>query len=717
MPIIPVVLSIISSVSFYFWIPDLAELTVTENKMINETIEISGRISGPVHETDQKVDFIFNQYKTNTKYQAVYFKNGNNGDFGNFRYGAQCTVSGTPELPSTARNPGQFDYRKFLLSKGITHQLIIASLTDVECDGASLFDNLYEIRSNLIEYVTTNVSPATAAWMNALVLGEDSQLNEDTIALFQRWNLSHILAISGLHIGLIVGLVYFLLVKLSVCTKEKAQSIIICFLPVYAFLAGGAPSVWRASMMVVLFLLFSRVGLKISVTDVLSIVFLALIIFNRFIVYSVGFQLSFLVTFGLLLSSRWFLQSKSGLWTVLKISFVAQMLILPLQIIYFSNFHPLSILVNLVVVPYFSFIVIPFLFVMMLLSPLAIFTPMMDRVFSSIHPIVIGLISKIDQVAYFPFVIGSFSLFASAVYYLVYQAFMHNLQVAKLKHAFRYGCCLTLLIIIVAIRPYFSPVGKVTMLDVGQGDAMVIELPYRKGVIIIDAGAKMSFENKQPTDAVYQQIIKPFLYEKGIRKIDAVFISHADTDHMGSIPFLIKEMNVEKVIVSNYYEFDRTMLKLLESSDTPVIRAGFEEAVTVGRQSFQVLSPDSDRGTTNENSLVLYSIIGGKSWLFTGDIGNETEKDIISNYPDLTVDVLKVAHHGSDSSTDPVYLNQIQPTVAMISAGVNNSYGHPHDEVLTELEKVKSIIIRTDKKGAIQYIYEDDNGTFMTYLP
>lgn len=715
MPIIPMILSVISCTFFYFFIPDLDSLSVPQSFEGTDTI-LSGRISGPVSNSPKRLEFVFKEDNTNTRYQAVYFKDDNEYP-GSLKYGATCTISGLKELPATARNPGQFDFRKYLLSKGIPYQLIISSLDDVTCYGSSPLDNLYKLRSKLISYITENVSLTTAAWMNALVLGDDSQLDEETITLFQRWNLSHILAISGLHIGLIVGLVYFLLVKLTICTKEKAQLIIICFLPLYAFLAGGEPSVWRASAMVVLFLMISRAKLTFSVTDVLSVVFISLIIFNKFIVYSVGFQLSFLVTFGLLLSSQWLLQNNSAVWTILKISFVAQMLILPLQVQYFSTFHPLSILINLLIVPYFSIIVIPFLFVLMLLSPLQFFIPFMDGLFSSIHPIIIGFISKIDQVAYYPFVIGGFSWLESVIYYLGYLGFMHNLQLAKIKQAFRYGCCLTLLIIIIASKPYLSPVGKVTMLDIGQGDAIVIELPYRKGVIMIDAGARMSFGDQQPTDTVYNQIIKPFLYEEGIRKIDTVFISHADTDHMGSVSFLVQEMNVESIIVSDYYEFDQEMIKVLESSDTRVERIASEDVVTVGGQSFQVLSPDSDHKSTNENSLVLYSLIGGHSWLFTGDIGKETEKDIISGYPDVKANVLKVAHHGSKSSSDPLFLQQTQPQIAMISAGVNNSYGHPHAEVMAALEKKEIIILQTNKNGAIQYIYEDSKGTFMTYLP
>ncbi|WP_245799255.1 DNA internalization-related competence protein ComEC/Rec2 [Virgibacillus siamensis] len=715
LPKVPLILSVFCCMFFYVYIPDLDSMAVKEAPDMRETVQISGRISGPVKQSPKMTEFIFKNH-TDMKYQVVYFKN-DQINVPNLKYGAQCILSGTAELPDTARNPGQFDYRKFLLSKGITYQLIIASPEDIVCQGSSLLNHVYQLRGKLIAYVTENVSPVTAAWINALVLGDDSQLGDETTAVFQRWNLSHLLAISGLHIGLIVGLVYFILVKLTIFTKEKAQTIMIYFLPCYAFLAGGEPSVWRASLMVILFLFIGKARIKISATDVLSIVFLTLMTFNKFIVYNVGFQLSFLVTFGLLLSGRWLLQSNSSFWAVTKISFVAQMLIIPLQISYFSTFHPLSILLNLMIVPYFSIIVIPFLFILLLLSPLQIFTPILDSLFSLVHPIVVYTIHWIDQMAYYPFVIGTFSLTAAFFYYVAFFMFMYKLQLTKWRQAFRYGCCMTLLIAGIAAKPYLSPIGEVTMLDIGQGDAIVIELPYRKGVIMIDAGARMSFEDQKPTDTVYKQVIKAFLYEKGIRKIDAVFISHADMDHMGSIPFLLQEMDVRNVFVNNYYVFEQSAAESLKENNTHVERIGADDIVRVAGQQFRVLSPYSDQGSTNENSLVLYSEIGGYSWLFTGDIGEDTEKEISSRYSNLKVDILKVAHHGSKSSTDPHFLKQFEPTVALISAGVNNAYGHPHAEVLTDLKKAHVTIIRTDKKGAIEFRFNNMKGTFTTYLP
>ncbi len=708
--------SIALSIFFFFYIPNLETILQEEVTSSPET-DLLGQIASPINESSSKIDFIIKEYTSNKKILIVYYKNEQDINH-NLKFGATCNIKGTPELPSQSRNPGQFDYQHFLLSQGITHEVVVNSLESLDCSGSSTLNKIHAIRTSLINYTADKLSPQTSIWLNALVLGDDSQLPEETVELFQRWNLSHLLAISGLHVGLIVGLLYFLLIKLNILTREKAQWVIIFFLPLYALVAGGEPSVWRASSMVLLFLLINKMQYKFSVTDVLSIVFILLILLDKYIIYSIGFQLSFCVTMGLLLSKKWLAQTNVSIFSILKISFLSQMVILPLQLLYFSTFQPLSILLNVMVVPYFSLFVIPFMFLLLLMSPFAgALLPYLEILFNRIHDHFISFIYLIDQFAYYPWVIGSFSLGHTIVYYSVLLIFLKNLELTKLKQAFLYGCTLTLVVMAVALKPYFSPVGSVTMLDIGQGDAMVVELPYREGVILIDAGARMSFENGQSTPGVYKQIIKPYLFSRGIREVDALFISHEDSDHMGSLPFMLDSVDVKKIVVSEYYQFDEQLTHLLVKAKAQIERVEIDNEIVIGEQAFYVVSPNKDRQNTNENSLVLYTTLGGKSWLFTGDIGRETEKEMMALYPNLKVDVLKVAHHGSNSSTGQDFLKQIKPAFALLSVGVNNSYGHPHNEVITTLEEQNVALFRTDKHGAIQYYFKDDDGTFFTYFP
>lgn len=716
---VPILLSLTVYMILLYYLPQTSLPQETSPLLTKHSI--SGEIVSPPIITEKYTNFILKEHNSKEKIIVYHFFNESVvhlNDLSHIKFGASCHLGGTVEIPEQSRNPGQFDYQKYLLSQGISYQLILESIDELQCEGSKLLNVVYSLRNNLIHYVSNLLSEQTSSWLNALVLGDDSMLDDQTIDLFQRWSLSHILAISGLHVGLITVLVYFLLIKLNLVTRETAQWIVIVFLPIYAFIAGGAPSVWRASLMGLVFLLLGKLQIKYSVTDVLSIIFIGLIIVDKHIVNNIGFQFSFLVTFGLILSRKWLFQIESSFWQVLKISFVAQMMIVPLQIIYFSTFQPLSILLNSIVVPYFSLFVIPAMFLLLLCSPIfPIFATLFDHIFGYVQSIMIQLLNLIDHYFYFPWIIGDLPLIAIIIYYCLFFFVMKCLEKSELKRAFQFSLCIVLLFYLVVLRPYFSPIGTVTMLDVGQGDAYVIELPYRKGVFLVDAGATFSFTDFNPSPKNFDQIIKPYLYSRGIGKIDAIFISHEDLDHNGSVPLIIEHMKVKKVVISEFYKFNEREKEVILKNNVHVRRVLHEEAISIGGHDFDILAPQYDHNDANENSLVIKTNIGGKSWLFTGDIGKSVEKQLIQTNEQLPIDVLKVAHHGSNTSTDPHFITHINPNYALISAGIHNRYGHPTKEVISTLESNGVLILRTDQHGAVQYRFQKDKGTFLKYLP
>lgn len=715
---LPLLVSLATFIIMLWWQP--VHILESVDPGESENTMLIGKVTRPPITSEQKIEFTLQDNETHQTFIINYFPNHHDAidqplKTEKIKHGAICQVTGQLQKPQSSRNPGQFDYQNYLLTQGISSQMIIHSMDDIMCEGRSLRHPLYVLRTTFQNLIVEKLSPQTSAWLNALVLGDRTLLNEDVVSLFQKWGMSHVLAISGLHIGLIVSLIYFVLVKFNMMTIEKAQLVLILFLPLYAMIAGGQPSVWRASLMVLLFLIIRKFNMHYSTTDILSIVFMILVIYDPNIVFHIGFQMSFIVTFSLLLSKTWLDQTSSRFFQMLKISFVAQMVILPIQFMHFYTFQPLSIILNTVVVPYFSVFVIPLMFMLLMLSflPSFLIRPF-DLIFSFVHDRVIILIEKVDHFADHPFVFGEFPLIFILIYYAVFFLQMYQAERRKRQKAFLYGALLTLIIATVAIRPYFSPVGTVTMLDIGQGDAIVIELPYRKGVFMIDAGSRVTFDEAL-SDREYEQIIKPYLDYRGIQKIDVVFVSHEHIDHMGSIPFMLKDKHIEEFIVSEYYDLDNLVGEHMVTSDVQLTRVKLDDAILRNGHTFHVLSPDKSRGA-NENSLVLQTIFGGEHWLFTGDIYQNNEQFIINRYETLQVDVLKVAHHGSDTSTSKAFIDHIQPNVALISVG-NNFYGHPNESVIDRLEMAESIVLRTDENGAIQYRFRNNRGTFFKYLP
>lgn len=301
-------------------------------------------------------------------------------------------------------------------------------------------------------------------------------------------------------------------------------------------------------------------------------------------------------------------------------------------------------------------------------------------------------------------VIGQLPIIWGGLYLVIFTIMMKKWSVDHLQKAFISGTLLVLLLVAYCLLPYISPFGKVTMLDVGQGDTFVIELPYRKGVIMIDAAGPSLFTNNPSSTSDY--IIEPFLKSNGIKKIDALIISHNDQDHSGSVEYLDSAFLIEGIYVSPYYNEELKNKRIVKEGD----------ALVFSNYSFYILHPGEDHEDSNENSLVIYTELGGLSWVFTGDISKQIEKNLIKSYPELSADVLKVGHHGSHTSTDPNWLKHLSPQVALISVGRDNSYGHPHAEVIEAIEEQGSLVFRTDKHGGVRFLFKGDNGTFLPHL-
>lgn len=711
---ITIVISVATYILFFVFIPQ-PHLDSTLQEF--QDVRLIGEITSSIHTSETLLQFDFQEEKSNEIIRVNFFQPEQIDPKRNeIQYGATCELIGELRIPISSSNPGQFNYQKYLAGQGIGYEMILSSVDDMTCQGSSAISNIYKLREHVMKHIKSHYSEKTSAWILALVVGDDQSIPEGTIELFQRWGLSHILAISGLHIGLVVGILYFFTTRLNFVTKENAQYLVIFTLPIYAILAGGEPSVWRACLMIVLIIILQKFKKRFSTVDAISLTFLVLVFVNPYFIYHVGFQLSFIVTFGIILSKNWFMNGKSLLFQMVKLSFISLLMIIPLQVTYFFNINPLSILLNVLVVPYFTFFVIPFMFFLLVISPIQRLAQFLDALFIFVHEdVFLTILEWIDHYVYFPWITGYFPVVCIIVYYVLLIAMMRNTQMEKQLKAFSYGGMLTLLLLVLIVRPYLSPYGMVTMLDIGQGDAIVIELPYRKGVILVDAGAGFSFEDMEPSETTYKRIIKPFLLSRGINQIDAIIITHEDMDHAGSVPFIVKDFKVGSLIVSPYFEFNQEILKSLAGIE--IIRVGSGDVIQFYEKMFTFLSPGVDRKGTNENSLVFQTKLGGKQWLFTGDIDMEAEKAIIHNYPQLQTDILKVAHHGSNTSSNPLFITSTKPQYALISVGKNNRYGHPSNEVLKLFESEDIYILRTDQSGAIMYRFTEDSGTFYQFHP
>lgn len=709
-----IMFSIITLLGFYLYIPNPFKTNIELSDQ--GEIIVSGKVISAVDYNNNRTSFQIKDQALNAYFQIVYYSEPSEVKIRSIHHGSQCTIEGKWNRETQPTNPGQFDYGLYLKKQGVIGEIIVEQPEDILCSERSVLSYIHSWRTNILKQIEKKFDKRSSVWIKALLFGERTGLDSQVVEQFQDWGIAHLLAISGLHIGILIGIIYLILVRCNITTKETAQTILIFSLPFYIILAGASASVSRGILTVITLIVFEKFKFHISLLDVFSIVFTLLILFDPYQVYDVGFQFSFLVTFGILLSQRW-LNIRSYTFQGLRLSYISQMIITPLQLYYFNQFQPLGMVLNVIIVPFFSVLYLPFL-LLMFLSGIIVpkLTSIFELLFLLLENIMVKSIDYIDSMIQTTISTGQLSFIYIIAYYIILFLSMFYLDKKKKLQGFIWGLTLTILLLIPSIFPYFKNEGIVTMLDVGQGDTLVIELPKREAVILYDVGALFSFQSQEVSRRVYDQVIKPFLEYQRIKKIDCIFISHEDLDHDGSLPFILQDYEVTRVVVGPYYKPSKEIVEAFRENDVTVEVMYPGEKLTVGKYYFKALSPLTNTNSANENSLVIQTNLGGAEWLLTGDIGSDTERKLIKEYSNLEIDILRVGHHGSKNSTDEAFIRHIQPRYGLISAGKDNRYGHPAKEVLDILEENDVKVFRTDIEGAIQFKFMNRGGTFIPFL-
>ncbi|MDQ0269521.1 DNA internalization-related competence protein ComEC/Rec2 [Cytobacillus purgationiresistens] len=643
--------------------------------------------------------------------------------------GFSCSVSGVLTRPSAAVNPNGFDYMNYLAHKQIYWLLEINELDTQRCSSqnpsfSTFFQNL---RNKGISYIQNQFPTDTAPLAAALLFGDRGLIDEQTIGAYRRLGVIHLLAISGLHVGMLTGMIFYMGIRLGV-TKESMTNFLLFFLPCYAILAGAAPSVLRAVCMLMIALLARKYLSSLLTQDVISLVMIAYTFAAPYIIFHVGFQLSFVVTFLLILSAPVLIKRITHpLGLLLATSLVCQLAATPILLYYFFEVSVVSIIANAIYVPLFSVVILPvllFLFVVHLLVGEVLTIPL----------IVTNLLFKwLDKFS------GSFAEIPFAVltlgrphpllilcYLIVIPVFF---LIWEKKSGFRFFMRSLLLPVMVLFIHFlsttYSPYGEVTFIDVGQGDSIFIKLPYGQGNYLIDTGGVLMFETEewQRRKKGYdpgKEVVLPFLKSRGVRVIDKLILTHGDADHIGGAKAILSEVNIKEIVMpvtKEVSDLEKALLTAASEKKVPVRFIQSGENWASSDASFFVLSPEERIANKNDGSLVIYGEMGGLTWLFTGDLEEEGERRLIEVYPSLTVDILKVGHHGSKSSSTNEFLTSVNPSIAIITAGRNNRYGHPHAEVVDRLGEKGVRVLRTDLHGAITYKFSRDGGTFFVVLP
>lgn len=645
--------------------------------------------------------------------------------------GMTCTFTGKLTIPDKARNYFAFDYQKFLYYKQIHWIVAPSSLSPTQCVPSSPYQFLLQKwRSSQLTYIKNHFPENTVGFVQALIFGDRNEMSQSVEDSFQQFGLIHLLAISGSHVVLIVAISFFIFVRIGI-TRERAFLLLFMILPFYIIMTGASPSVVRACLVSMLVLLSIPFRRKFPPLDALSIVFLLMMMKNPYYITDIGFQLSFLVSFSLIVSSSVIISRYENYWLQLIIvTTIAQLSSLPLVLFYNFEISLLSLPFNIIFVPLVSIIILPISFFAYIFSyiseslaaiPMSLLTAFIDY---SIY-----LLEETKKISTVTFIFGKPSMGLLIAYFIGVGYFFicweKEKQIIKAKKALMLLCFLFLYH---WYSPFFSNEGKITMIDVGQGDSILIELPYRKAVYLIDTGGAVSFQQEDWQQRknrfdVGENIITPLLKAKGIRIIDKLILTHGDMDHIGGTAALLNYFKIKETIIGagnhnrhdDGQENDLYKKITLQNISIKTIKAG--DSWKKDDYSFYAIGPTGNETSKNNQSVVLYSQLGGLRWLFTGDLEEEGENKVLQQFPNLQADVLKIGHHGSNSSTSERFIAQIKPIYALISVGENNRFGHPHSDVVELLTNHNIQILRTDVNGSICFKFKGNKGTFEWLLP
>lgn len=568
----------------------------------------------------------------------------------------------------------QFSYKEYLLQNNVFFTMKINNIEKIKENNRIR----YYIKNKIIERIEG--IKKSKKYLYAFIIGEEYYIDSNVKISYQKNGISHLFAVSGSNITFVVA------IFLKLIDKFKYKYLLIfSYVLLYMFLTDFTASIVRSGIFYILISLNKIYKKDIKIVDILFITLSISLIYNPYLLFSVGYQFSFVISAYLILFQEKINKYKSFIGNLFVVSFVAFMSSLPIVLNNFYEFNILSILFNLIYVPFVSFVLFP-------LSLICFIFPFFDSLLfflTNLLEITSLFFSKID---FLSFILGKPSILLMIFYYISITLFLFNKKYIYL----------ILLLMIVNKLMYYNVVPSIEFLDVGQGDSILIRYNKNK-TVLVDTGGILKFETefKRANEfSIGRDSIAPYLKSIGISTIDHMIITHGDEDHIGGAIGIIEEINVKNIYLNGNFNYLEKKLLIYN----PIVLKERDILNVSGNKLF-VLNPYKD---TNENdaSIVLYLVINNYKILLTGDASIEVEQHIIDNY-NLNIDILKVGHHGSKTSTSLNFIKNITPTYGIISVGENNRFGHPNKGVLDTLEEFNVNIYRTDISGSIKFIFKD----------
>lgn len=623
------------------------------------------------------------------------------------RQPVQLVGQGTLKRLMPATNFNQFDAQAFYATQHITHQMMLSQcmLTQSASTslGQKLSDPLHCWHAQGIASAQRLPQPL-GDYVQALIMGTTARSLYEQNPGVQTLGLIHLFSVSGFQVTYLLATLVMGLRRLW-CPQELTAIFGGIVLLAY-FVFAGAPGILVRAVIAGLLSLTRLFGYHaLSPQLVWSTSLLGSQLYQPAILLTLGGQLSFALTFCLLFSRAlpfW----QTNLW----LSMVSFVLITPQQ----YTWHLLQTLANWAAIPLFSLVIVPCVVIGWLGQHLTGVVGMMNG-------IVAMFARTLDRLAQLPgqLIIGQLPWWLCIGLLLL--AMMGFVTHKKIAHLMRWSWAILLVIGILWLK--YPLRGEFTTFDIGQGDAALIRTPGNHVVTLIDTGGKPKFGQQQPWQQTTGQrtagetVIVNYLHSLSIGRVDYLVLTHQDLDHIGYAKVILTKMTVKYVVVpagmAQQTAFQQEIQPFLGHAQVVAVTAGAQLPHFPG----QIIHPFQVGRAENDDSLAIVSHIGGQNLLTAGDLGQAGEAELIERYPELTVDILKLGHHGSKTATNPLAIAHWQPKVALISAGRENRYHHPHPETLKTIQENGLTIYNTQTNGMIRYSYVGEKGRFEVKIP
>lgn len=671
------------------------DLRVTD---VNDISSISGRIIG-IERSDERIMMTVKVDRpVNGRILCSYY-----GDASTFIkkslydvIGSTVRMHGKLKIPAGRRNPDCFDYARYLKSKGISY-----CFTAKRVESISGNDNIaYRIKRSILQrreaFENEFTGDQSYGLIKGVIFGDKNDLDEETYEEFIENNTAHILAVSGLHIG-------FILAALRVLTKSR-KTLSMSMMILAVMLTYGEMTLWNISTirsvliasMGILAFYFKRPFDLLSALSVSAVLILAV---SPYQLFNAGFQMSFLAVTGIAFLS---VPLKFFIGEFMASIFAVQIAMLPYIAMIFNRFNPISAFVN-----------IPVVFIAGIITPLSVFTIGIGT-FTEKYPelLIISIKSTaqlMKEVNRHLNLQGAFSGRAMTVnpgmtfflYALLFFACSETLRVMLLRGRKRFAVKLIILMLVpsivigISFRNEFLN-DEIVFIDVGQGDATHMRAGGKD--ILFDGGGNRNYN-------VGKQILAPYFLKNRASSVDMNFLTHLHTDHYKGSTELGEDLYIGRRLISEKYEGTKENVKkscYLKMGDTVNIVEDVKVKILWTGEMGDV--SDQEISENNEMNMVMMIYYKGTKIMITGDLLENDEQDMLKYYSgtdELKCDVLKVAHHGSKSSSCDEFIDEADPDIAVIQVGENNMYGHPNTETIKKLDARGIKVLRNDQNGAV----------------